>query len=159
MGDLQKITQKLQEVEERRKLALDVSYVGIWDWDIVNDNLNWDDNMFEIYDYFPGEFSNNYEAWKSRLHPEDIEKTAQEIKKCMKDEAYRYFYRFRVMHKGEWRWVVGVGNCIHENGKPIRMAGVNILEDATSELACAFADRCPFHVKVYNRQSIELQKK
>lgn len=144
--DLKEITGLLSKMEERRKVALEVSFVGIWDWDIVNDNLYWDERMFEIYDCSPGDFENNYDAWRDRVHPKDLIKTETEINKCLADESYRYFYRFRVMHQGEWRWVVGVGNCVGKNGEPIRMIGVNILEDKGSGFKCPILnDACPIN--------------
>ena len=145
--ELHTITRKLERAEERRKLALDVSFTGIWDWDILNDELYWDDNMFEIYDCSKGQFDKNYDAWKNRLHPDDKIQTENEINKCLEIPSYRYFYRFRVMHKGEWRWVVGVGNCVrNENGEPIRMIGVNILEDSTVGFKCPINNNeCPIN--------------
>lgn len=135
---LNKITDLLQEHEERRKLALSASFVGIWDWNILTDELYWDKGMHDIYESDQGSFQSNYEAWKKRLHPEDALFTEKEIEKCLNDESYRYFYRFRVMHKNEWRWVCGVGNCIRTNSVPTRMVGINILEPKDTE----FSSRC-----------------
>lgn len=129
MDKLSGIHRKLVEIEERRKLALSGSYVGIWDWLIVEDTLIWDDGMFRIYEVNPGEFENNYDAWKSRVHPEDFAKTEASLKHCLNDPRWRYFYRFRVKHRGQWRHVVGSGNVIrNEQGEATRMVGINILE-------------------------------
>lgn len=138
MRNLNEITTLLERHEDTRKIALSASYVGIWDWDIVTGEIYWDAGMHDIYESDPKDFDSNYEAWKHRLHPEDAILTDKEIKKCLADKDYRYFYRFRVMHRNEWRWVCGVGSCIRVGDVPVRMAGINILEPKDSE----FNSRC-----------------
>ena len=131
-------------MEERRRIALEASYTGIWDWDIISGDLYWDDPMFKIYDTPKGEFENSYDAWKSRLHPDDLTNIEEEIEKCLTNPSYRYFFRFRVLHKDEWRWVVGVGSCVWERGKAIRMTGINILENKDVGFRCPIMNaRCP----------------
>lgn len=126
---LSAITKRLSEMEERRRLALQVSNTGIWDWNILNDTLVWDSGMLSIYDLTEQEFGGNYEAWSKRLHPEDLEQTEKALARCIANPAHPYFYRFRIMKNGVWRMVSGFGNCIRdESGAAMRMVGINILE-------------------------------
>jgi PAS domain-containing protein len=52
--------------EERLRLALQAANMGIWEWDIANDSLIWDERMFELYHLHPEGFSKVYEAWQAR---------------------------------------------------------------------------------------------
>ena len=66
MNEITNITEKLQKIEERRRLALEASYVGIWDWDIKNDILHWDKGMFDIYQISQQEFNGDYKSWSEK---------------------------------------------------------------------------------------------
>jgi PAS domain-containing protein len=131
--DLKEITGLLSKMEERRKLALSVSYVGIWDWDIENNTLWWDDNMFEIYEIEKQEFGGEYLSWKEKVHRDDVPKLDKAIKLCL-EENQRYIFRFRIYTKHGTKSIIGFGNCIrNEKGEPIRMVGVNVLEAVLCE--------------------------
>src|SRR5208283_2452933 len=47
---------ELKEVTQRLRLATAAGHLGIWDWDIVNDVLIWNERMFELYEVSPDTF-------------------------------------------------------------------------------------------------------
>ena len=60
-----------QRLTERLELATRAAQIGIWDWDIPNNQLVWDDRMYALYGISPGEFGGAYEAWLNGVHPDD----------------------------------------------------------------------------------------
>jgi PAS domain-containing protein len=60
--------------------------VGVWDFDIVNNILVWDDQMFALYGIKKEDFSGAYEAWQSGLHSADKERGDREIKMAISGE-------------------------------------------------------------------------
>ena len=48
----------IRSSEARLKLALDAGRIGVWDWDIVQNRIEWSDLVYEIHgvrrDQFPG---------------------------------------------------------------------------------------------------------
>ena len=46
---LQESEARLRSSEERLKLAIDAAGLGIWDWDVEQDRLVWDDSMYRLY--------------------------------------------------------------------------------------------------------------
>lgn len=136
MGRLLELAQELEIIEERRQLALGLSYVGIWDWNVVSNELWWDEGMMQIYGIEPNEFKGQYCDWAERVHPEDLARASKDLKRCLMDPSARYFTRFRVIRKGVEQWVTATGNCIrNDKGEPIRYVGVNILEAKTEVLS------------------------
>lgn len=111
------------------KLALDAAYTGIWSWNIQKDQLYWDESMFDIYDISEDKWISRYQhGWSDFVHPDDIVNTQKHVDEVLNDPSKRYFTSFRVMHKGEWRKILALGNVIRNaKGIPIRMTGVNIL--------------------------------
>ncbi len=48
---------------ERLNLATAAGAIGIWDWDIVKNELVWDDRMYELYGIKRDRFAGVHEAW------------------------------------------------------------------------------------------------
>jgi PAS domain S-box-containing protein len=56
-----KLAEQLIKVNEARlSLAVKAGGVGIWDWDIVNDKLTWEEQMFFLYGVNKDDFTNAY---------------------------------------------------------------------------------------------------
>ncbi len=62
----------LQTLSERLRLATSSAEIGIWDWDLVEDLLVWDDTMYRLFGVAPEDFSGAYDAWQKCVHPEDL---------------------------------------------------------------------------------------
>jgi PAS domain S-box-containing protein len=63
--------QAIREASQRLAIASDAAQLGIWDWDIVNQTLTWDERQHTIHGLSPGEFEGTYEAWQRLVHPDD----------------------------------------------------------------------------------------
>lgn len=61
----------IRESTQRLALATVSGGLGIWEWDIRSNRLNWDDRMFELYGVSRESFSSSFEAWERGLHPDD----------------------------------------------------------------------------------------
>jgi PAS domain S-box-containing protein len=116
----------LQKISERLALAVRVGGVGIWDWDVVNNNLVWDEQMYRLYGISSDKFSGAYEAWKAGLHPEDLARGDSEIQLALRGEK-EFDTEFRVI------WPDGTVRSIRamakvqrdDTGRPLRMIGTN----------------------------------
>ena len=69
--DRQIIKQQLQTLTDRLTLALKSAAIGIWEWDIVNNSLFWDERTYELYGVNPDPSTDAYLDWASRIHPSD----------------------------------------------------------------------------------------
>lgn len=117
----------LRESEERLKLAAEAGRVGIWDWNLVNDTLVWDDAMFSLYGTRRENFSGTYAAWAALLHPEDraaSETAVQEALAGRKD----YPIQFRaIWPDGSVHYLEAHGRVFrNEAGQAVRMVGTNM---------------------------------
>ena len=114
------------ENETRLMLATQASGVGVWDLDMRKDRLLWDDNMFRLYQLPPDKFSGDYEAWRSRVHPEDRAPVEQKIQRAMTaEDAFEIEFRI-VLPNEQLRYIRGVGRVfLGEDKRPQRMIGTN----------------------------------
>jgi PAS domain S-box-containing protein len=112
---------------ERLHLATRVANIGIWDWDIPNNELVWDDSMYHLYGIQKEDFGGAYDAWIRTIHPEDKARTDGEIQSALRGER-EYAPEFRIIRKdGSIRYIKADSRTTRDrNGKPVRMIGTNI---------------------------------
>ena len=118
--------EKLRQTTDRLSLAARAGGVGIWDYDVVNNRLVWDDQMFRLYGITRDQFSGAYQAWQAGLHPEDRQRGDEEIRLALRGEK-DFNTEFRVV------WPDGSQHSIRalalvqrdSSGQPVQMVGTN----------------------------------
>lgn len=113
------------EASERLRLALDAARMGIFDWDVPANRITWSRRHEELWGFAPGEFAGTYEAFASRVHPEDLPAIDVAVAASIANRA-PFFKEFRVNVPGEpIRWIAGRGEFTFDPaGRPLRMRGV-----------------------------------
>lgn len=121
-----KLTAEIGGLNSRLSIALEASSVGIWDWDIINDILVWDEQMYRLYGITKDQFSGAYEAWQSGIHPDDKLSSNEEIQKALRNER-KFNTEFRVIYpNGDIRYLRALATVQRDaDGKPFRMIGTN----------------------------------
>jgi PAS domain S-box-containing protein len=116
----------LQSATERLRLATEAGLIGIWDWDVVADELIWDTAMYRLYGRREGDFGGAYEAWFDAVHPDDKAFADGEIQAALRGER-EYAPEFRVVWPdGSVHYLKAASRTIRdESGKPLRMVGIN----------------------------------
>jgi PAS domain S-box-containing protein len=116
----------LRQLSDRLSLATRAGGVGIWDYDVVNNTLTWDAQMFALYGITKEQFGGAYEAWQAGLSPEDKQRGDDEVQMALRGEkefdtefcvlwpdgSIRNIRAFALVQRDAW-------------GKPIRMIGTN----------------------------------
>jgi PAS domain S-box-containing protein len=118
--------EKIKQINERFDLATRASNMGVWDWDIPNNILVWDDTMVKLYGIKKEDFSGAYEAWLNGLHPEDMAANNEISEKARRGEG-EYDTEFRVIWPdGSIHWIKALGQVFRDaSGNAVRMTGVN----------------------------------
>jgi PAS domain S-box-containing protein len=116
----------LRVATERLRLATEAGLIGIWDWDIVRDELVWDESMYRLYGRRSGDFGGAYQAWLSAVHPDDKSLAEDEIQAALRGER-EYAPEFRVVWPdGSVHHIKAASRTIRDKqGKPLRMVGIN----------------------------------
>ncbi len=117
---------KYKETAERLKIATSGSLIGVWDYNLVNNKLVWDDSMYRLYGIQKEDFIGEYEAWRSGLHPDDKERGDQEIAMAISGEK-EFNTHFRVIWpSGEVRYIRAMAvTQRNKKGEAIKMVGTN----------------------------------
>ncbi|MGD1808968.1 response regulator [Dapis sp. BLCC M126] len=132
---------KLLNTKERLELATSAAKIGVWDWDILQDQLSWDDHMCEIYGVKSSSLTNKVDLWKQSLHPEDAPQTKELLSQSIQGEKdFHTVFRI-IVPDGSIRWIEAHG-IVEKNDQdePQRMVGINI-DVSTRKLAEAELQR------------------
>jgi PAS domain S-box-containing protein len=151
VGTCQDISErKMAEAEilrlnERISIATRSAQVAIWEFDIANNRLIWDEQMCTLYGKKKEEFKGNYDAWLKTLHPDDVDRSIEEVNKVVTGEK-DYDTEFRVVWTdGSLHYLKSKAHNIRDtNGKPLRIIGVSydITKEKESEYELLKAKEC-----------------
>ncbi|MDO9264263.1 MAG: PAS domain S-box protein [Desulfosalsimonadaceae bacterium] len=119
----------LRESEERLRVALDATRIGIWDWNIEQDIWYASPKYYTMLGYEPETGPSDRTVWLDRVHPQDREFVASKIRQVLDGKDAHYEYEARMQHAdGSYKWHRVLGNVIDrdEHGKATRMLGVRM---------------------------------
>jgi PAS domain S-box-containing protein len=123
----------LRENDQRFRLATEATGVGIWEWNVMTNQIRWDSQMFCIYGIAPTEDGYvQYSDWSGGVLPEDLPEqeailhntarhggqSAREFRlRRREDGEYRTIQAVetvRLNAQGEIEWVVGTNLDVSE---------------------------------------------
>lgn len=139
-----KIEANLKLLLERYDIATRAGKLAVWDWDIKNDKLLWDDRVYELFGVKKGEVTPVYDSWLRILHPEDVEKANLHIMNALTGSS-EYDTEFRVIQPGgNVRYIKAYGQVVKDqDGNPARLIGINydITERKIAELSLQLTEQ------------------
>ncbi len=123
---------ELKESQARTRLLIEAASLGLWDWDLLTNQSYFSPEWKQHLGYADHEISDHFEEWKSRLHPEDVDRTMTAVYDFLEGRSSTYDMEFRMRHRdGSWRWIFARADVIRDdNGRPLRMMGCHL--DITS---------------------------
>ena len=111
---------------DRLNLAIDGSGDGVWDWNVVTNDISYSRRMKEIIGFAEGEGLDTYDAWMRRIHPGDLPKTRAALEACLRGESPTYNAEYRMRCKdNKWKWILARAIVVArgERNQPLRMSG------------------------------------
>ncbi|MBP7823350.1 CHASE domain-containing protein, partial [Candidatus Gracilibacteria bacterium] len=118
---------KFQKANIRLKLATRSAKIGVWEWDIVKDNLIWDAQMYTLYGYKKEDFSGKpYDAWYATIHPDDKERVSTELQYSLRTKQV-FDTKFRIVCPDNSLRDIRAFGLVEtdDKHKPVHMVGVN----------------------------------
>ncbi len=127
--------EELRISDERYALAIKGINDGLWDWDLVNNKVEYSPRWKEMLGYRDDEIENAPDEFFKRIHPDDVQKVTDEVDRFTKKGASRYYVEVRLKHKdGKYRHILSRAyGVFNEKNKLIRMVGTHI--DLTDRFA------------------------
>ncbi len=120
-----KAQEELIYQKEQFELAVNGTNDGIWDWNLLTNELFLSKRWKEILGYEDFELNNEFLTFDSLLFEEDVPVVNDYVSRYLSGEIEKYQIEFRMKHKnGSLVWILAKGEALRdENGLPYRMAG------------------------------------
>lgn len=118
--------QEIEMNQKRLQLATQAGGIGIWDWDVTNDRLIWDAQMYQVYQVPESEKILSSEDWKGRLHPDDRTSVVALLQETIAGgREYETVFRI-VWPDGSTHYIQTKASVQRDdNGQAVRMLGTN----------------------------------
>ena len=118
------IENDLRASEERYELAIKGANDGLWDWNLVSDNIFYSERWKNMLGFSQSEIGNSPDEWLDRVHPDELWALRSAISYHLRQETeYLYFEHRMRMKDGSYRWMLARGVAYFKDGYAIRMAG------------------------------------
>jgi PAS domain S-box-containing protein len=132
---------KLQDVEDRWRLAVMGINAGIWEFDFATKETFVSERWQEIIGYSSTEMINPGEDFWPRVHPDDAKEVKLKLQAYLAGTSSRYAVEFRMRCKdGSYKWIRSQAMALFElSGKPIRMVGSHTDIDERKRAEAALA--------------------
>jgi diguanylate cyclase (GGDEF)-like protein/PAS domain S-box-containing protein len=122
------IEQKLGESQMRLQLAVEIARLGFWEWTPETSetyfSLEWKQQLGIVGQEWPA----TYDAWQSRLHPEDRDRTVQVLNAYLQRPQGEYEVEYRMRHEdGHYHWYQSRGIAIESPpGRMTKVIGIRL---------------------------------
>ncbi len=123
--ELDETAHALSKSEARLSLALEASHLGLWDWNLVTDEVH-HSNLQELFGLGQDQVRAVLTDLKPRLHPDDTHLLKRALVAHLKGDSEGYAVEYRFRHAdGRWIWIEDRGRAVERdaNGAVIRMIG------------------------------------
>ncbi|HSI14494.1 MAG TPA: PAS domain S-box protein [Chthoniobacter sp.] len=114
--------------EAHLQMAVRAAKVGLWEWDLRTNAVKFSDEWKRQLGYSAEEIPNEFSAWETRVHPEDLPRVKQRLADYFAKQDPAYEVEFRLRHRdGSWRWILAQGDVFNDkDGKQTHMVGSHI---------------------------------
>ena len=120
-----RLYQGLEDSQAQLNLALKSAQIGVWSWDIPNDQFYWDEQTYQLFGLTPETFAGTSEALLNRLHPDDRGLLAQSLSRAI-NEGVEHNLEYQIIRDdGTIRYLSCRGKAFfNEAGKATHMSGI-----------------------------------
>ncbi len=124
ISERKRAEEEIRNSEEKLHYSATAADIGIWRWDLVNNELTWSERCKELFGY-PPDYPMTYDAFLSSIHEEDRSHVDRAVHKALQEKT-EYLIEMRVvLPDGRLRWVMSKGRGFFDDeDKPVCMHGI-----------------------------------
>lgn len=121
---------KVEDAEQRARLAAEIAEIGTWDVDMPTQNIIYSENLLKIFGFDKNAKLSRVQL-QSVIHPDDRHILDEAFAKALKTSIYKYESRI-IKNDNSISWVKAHGKIFFDDNKvPIKMVGTVL--DITEE--------------------------
>ncbi|MES2741546.1 MAG: ATP-binding protein [Pseudomonadota bacterium] len=118
--------QAMRRSEERLQMATRAAGIGIWDWNLLTDEVVWDEQMYRLYRAEAGQEGGPLALWHRAMLSDDSAGAREAVRAALAGEG-EYDHEFRIVWpNGAVRHIQAAAVTFRDaGGRPLRMVGTN----------------------------------
>ena len=118
----------LKESEKRFDLAMRFTNDGLYDWDLITDDIYFSPGWKKMLGYEPDELEDTFSRWEQLTHPAGVEAAWKMLEEVISGDRDRFELEFQMKHKnGSWVDIFSRGNVVFDdNQKARRLVGTHV---------------------------------
>ncbi|ABX32523.1 diguanylate cyclase with PAS/PAC sensor [Petrotoga mobilis SJ95] len=116
----------IQKSQETIRKALEVSQIGIWEWDVNCGKFSYDERYKEILGYTKDPFEGKWEKFEESINKEDTETLIKNIREHFLTKTSKFEGTYRIKDVDDnYKWFLSRGRVLERNkfGLPMNMVG------------------------------------
>ncbi len=137
------ISDLLRENKLRLDTSLETGNIGVWDWNIITNEVYFSDTWKTMLGYDVDEIEGSLSEWEEKVHPDDIKIVFKKINDHLNGKTEHYISEHRVKIKdGSYKWILDRGKVVefNEDSTPLRMIGTHVDINKTKQLQKSIED-------------------
>ena len=126
--EIDRINKALLQNEQQWKFSLESSGDGVWEWNVDTGDTIFTKKWKEMLGYSEDDLANNYEAWVSIIHPEDLKNVLSNLNEYLDKKIHNYTASYRLLCKDNtWKRILTRGIVVvwNDDGSANRMVGTH----------------------------------
>ncbi len=118
---------EIYQNDQKLRLVLQASQLGIWKWDMRTNQMLWDERMHHIFGYFDKSFDQKLETYLKHIHPDDLPVVQQALEEAIAQDK-PYYVELRIIWDDQSvHYNIGQGIILKDQkGKPEKMIGTSL---------------------------------
>ena len=138
----------LRESEERYALAMQGANDGLWDWDLITNEVHWSVRWKAMLGHEESAIGTSPDEWFTRVHRDDVARVQETLRAHLAGRDGHFESEHRILHwNGTFRWVLCRGAAIRNgDGTATRLAGslTDITDSKVSDALTGLPNRLLF---------------
>ena len=122
-----RMTARLDESKQKFNDALQATHAGIWEWNLVTDEVVWSDDIWTLCGLVKSHKKPSIHLWASLMHPDDRKSAVTAVIEAAKNET-ELTVEYRVCYPdGSMHWMMCIGKLLRDfNSSKARYIGTII---------------------------------
>lgn len=128
ISEIRKTESQIRQFNERIQLLSKATNDAVWEWDILNDSMWWNEAYYTMMGYDPSGPVPPLPDWIRKVHPDDRDKIVGRLKRIRKNmvDSWQDDFRYQ-LPDGTWGTVLDRAYVIrNEEGQPVRVIGAYV---------------------------------
>lgn len=126
--DLKQVQEALKLSEERFEIAMDAAQDGLYDWNLITNEIHYSPGWKEMLGYKDDELPNDFSVWEKLTETEDVNRAWAMQNDLINKKRDRFEMEFKMKHKdGHWVYILSRGKAMfNQRNEAIRIVGTHV---------------------------------